>query len=183
MAKLLTNKEIYEDYPEVYRIFFEDSDRKLNAQKYMDYCKDRGYFYVFVYGTLKTGESNHRVMESAGGELVDNVFVNGFTCINTPWYPYAVWDRNSKSLHGELYKVPMSGLKQLDMLEGYPSLYNRDVVVAFGEGDNETRKITLAWIYSTDWSSETNGYVEKYGTTNNWTTNNLTANNLTERTK
>lgn len=89
---------------------------------------------LFVYGTLKLGYCNHRV-------LGDAVFLGNFTTDSV----YSMYDLGSypsvslegtTAIVGEVYEI--SDLTSVDMLEGYPTFYNRsEIETDFG----------LAWIY------------------------------------
>ena len=145
MVKELTKEEVRQEYPLLYKIVFND-----------DYS-----FNVFVYGTLKAGEANHRVMTSADGEFISTAKLPGYYMVNTPWYPFAAKsDNNDDYIEGELYKVPAEKLQILDTLEGYPQLYDRDVV---------SIKDLEAFIYVNRNKAEMDSYEKKYGKTTNWT--------------
>ena len=88
---------------------------------------------VFVYGTLKRKYHNHLVMEEAQGQLLGAERVEGFACINCPGFPYAI-QKDGHAIVGEVYEVPIEGLRGLDMLEGVPDLFvHSKVVTTFGE--------------------------------------------------
>lgn len=110
---------------------------------------------VFVYGTLKRGYSNHAVMTDAGGVFRGETVIQDYSCINTPWFPYAVPEKGS-FLEGEVYEV--EDLEILDHLEGYPHLYNRQITQSrFGD----------VWIYFCE-KDEINDYIKEYGCTKRW---------------
>lgn len=145
MVKELTKEEVKGEYPLLYKIIFND-----------DYS-----FNVFVYGTLKTGEANHRVMTSADGEFLTTAKLPGYYMVNTPWYPFAAKsDNDDDYIEGELYKVPAEKLHILDTLEGYPQLYDRDTV---------SIKDLDAFIYVNRNKVEMGAYAKIYGKTTNWT--------------
>lgn len=145
MVKELTKEEIKKEYPVLYKIIF-DNDQSV---------------YVFVYGTLKRGEANHGVMESASGEFVSESKLAGYYMVNTPWYPFAAKsDNDDDYIEGELYKVPADKLHILDTLEGYPQLYDRDTV--------DVQDLDV-FIYVNRNKTEMKAYEKKYGKTTNWT--------------
>jgi gamma-glutamylcyclotransferase (GGCT)/AIG2-like uncharacterized protein YtfP len=81
---------------------------------------------VFVYGTLKRGKSNHwylRESEYLGVYYTDNhyaLYVKGL--------PYMVKEDKGGGVKGELYRVDMNILAQLDSLEGHPTFYKRETI-------------------------------------------------------
>lgn len=98
---------------------------------------------VFVYGTLMQGGSNHYLLDAASclGE-----FRTGpdFSLVNLGAFPAAI-DGGDTSISGEVYLVDDRELAELDELEGYPDLYQRDkIVVASADGSQEKVR---AYIY------------------------------------
>lgn len=90
---------------------------------------------VFVYGTLKSGFPNHRVLR--GSRFVDDGYTrNRFFFANLGRFPAILQDENCTEfknlrkvvVHGEIYSVNDSTLKDLDSLEGYPDLYTRKII-------------------------------------------------------
>lgn len=95
----------------------------------------RNMLKVFVYGTLKKGEPNHEwltKLENGTAKFVDN----GTTCTE---YPLVVATRynvpfllNKPSvghkINGEIYSIDEEMLKNLDVLEDYPRLYDRKAI-------------------------------------------------------
>ena len=112
---------------------------------------------VFVYGTLKRGMGNHRVMQEAKGRLLGSGSVYGYACINTPWFPYA-YKKEGARIIGEIYAIPKENIADLDVLEGYPHFYNRAVTdTSFGP----------AWIYFLDHPDQ--HHITTYGLVEEWT--------------
>ena len=107
--------------------------------------------FVFVYGTLKKGFGNHRIVTASNGARVGSattlqVFfrmhsINGM-------YPGVVitsedggGELGCGPIKGEVYRVDSIDL--FDSLEGYPNLYTRQVIdVVLASGETQT-----AWIY------------------------------------
>lgn len=87
---------------------------------------------VFVYGTLKRGEPNHYWLTNA-----ENGFGRFFSCGKTVTkLPLVVGTRYNipfllnkpgvgNQINGEIYEVNELMLKNLDILEDYPTLYDR----------------------------------------------------------
>jgi gamma-glutamylcyclotransferase (GGCT)/AIG2-like uncharacterized protein YtfP len=78
---------------------------------------------VFVYGTLKRGYGNHRVMEAAEGEFLQKDTIKGYEIYNTGCFPAVV--EGEGVVQGEVFEVPEEGMYFLDRLEGVPRLYDR----------------------------------------------------------
>ena len=90
--------------------------------------------YVFVYGTLKRGFSNHYFLEDAKF-IAQATTKDKFPMVNIiKAYPYIINDAgNGHNIEGELYKIDASILAKLDMLEGYPEHYDRQKVTILAE--------------------------------------------------
>lgn len=89
---------------------------------------------VFVYGTLKRGHGNHRLLK-------DSKFL-GEASIKSDMYSLgafpAISGKGEREAYGEVFEVDEPTMERLDRLEGYPHFYNRKVV--------ETQHGT-AWVY------------------------------------
>lgn len=93
---------------------------------------------VLVYGSLKQGFGNHRLLEHVPC-LDNNVTFTG-TMKSLGGYP-CVTQHGSTVITGELYEVDDATLQRLDQLEGHPHYYERKIV--------ET-SAGPAWIYLID---------------------------------
>lgn len=89
--------------------------------------------FVFVYGTLKEGFGNHYLLEGAlcvhKGVLevpAKMVSLGPFPglILNEEWKAQNIW--------GEYYQINDETLRMLDILEGYPSFYDRQLVPGSG---------------------------------------------------
>ena len=78
---------------------------------------------VFVYGTLKRGFYNHRILEHAN-RLGNAVTCEKFTMFSLGPYPM-VMPKPKHKIKGEVYEVDDEILERLDRLEGYPDFYTR----------------------------------------------------------
>jgi gamma-glutamylcyclotransferase (GGCT)/AIG2-like uncharacterized protein YtfP len=83
---------------------------------------------VFVYGTLRHGESNHRLLEKAD-LIAEHCWTNGKMYDTGNGYP-AIKQSTTDKVYGELYAVNQGELNRLDILEGYvagrnDNLYDR----------------------------------------------------------
>lgn len=104
---------------------------------------------VAVYGSLREGFGNHVILgdsEMKSREVLDGMF----TMLDLGAYPAVVLEGDTP-ITIEVYEVNELTFERLDMLEGYPSFYNRRLF--------ETTQ-GMAWMYylecKDDW---TNTYV------------------------
>jgi len=79
--------------------------------------------YVFIYGTLKRGERNHRLL--AGEQFVGEAVTEPLSWLyDCGAYPALVEDGvHGRVVRGEVYLVGPATLCQLDALEAAPHLY------------------------------------------------------------
>lgn len=83
--------------------------------------------YVFVYGTLKKGYGNNRLLQNA--KFIDGgVTLTPYDLRDLGAYPVVV-DRKRARIAGEVYDVTREELQRLDGLEGYPNMYGRKKVL------------------------------------------------------
>lgn len=87
---------------------------------------------VFVYGTLRRGEHNHRLLESARF-VGEGHTPPSFTLRDLGAYP-ALVDGGSTRVVGEIYEVEGVTLSALDRLEDHPRLYRREQI-ALDDGE------------------------------------------------
>lgn len=91
---------------------------------------------VFVYGTLLRGEVNHHRL--AGAEFLGACRTEPcFTLFNLGAYP-GLARRGRTAVSGEVYRVDNAGLRYLDRLEDYPTLYDRTLIPT---------PVGRAWVY------------------------------------
>ncbi|MCY0870920.1 MAG: gamma-glutamylcyclotransferase [Firmicutes bacterium] len=81
---------------------------------------------VFVYGTLRAGQSNHSIIAPHILRPIGEGQIQG-RMYHWGGFP-AVTLEKPGIVYGEWYEIKASGLPALDRLEGYPTLYNRSVV-------------------------------------------------------
>ena len=87
---------------------------------------------VFVYGTLKRGYGNHRLLETAkfigpATTIAKMVMIGKHAAF--PYllgYSYEFPTMEGHRVKGEVYEVDDATLAMLDTLEGYPSHYDKD---------------------------------------------------------
>lgn len=91
---------------------------------------------VFVYGTLRRGGRNHRLL--AGSRRLGGCRVGpGFTMLDLGSCPGVV-ETGNRSVRGEVYRVPARIWPLLDELEEYPQVYTRRII---------RTPLGPAWIY------------------------------------
>jgi len=100
---------------------------------------------VFVYGTLRQGEGNHRLLSNS--KLVNKGKTVNKYCMTTNGCPFVNKYIQQSNIIGEVYEVPnVAEMYNLDMLESHPNWYYREVIqVRLDDG-----KIVDAWIYFND---------------------------------
>jgi len=90
---------------------------------------------LFVYGSLKRFEPNHRL-------LGDSAFLEcaltepRFTLFDLGAYPAMTMDGDMQ-VEGEIYEVGDATLARLDQFEGHPSYYERVAIPIVGHDDVE----------------------------------------------
>jgi len=77
---------------------------------------------VFVYGTLKKGRNNHHFLE--GAKYLGEAAAGRDYSLQVCGLPF-MQKKAGAGVVGELYEVTPTMLKQLDRLEGHPSVYTR----------------------------------------------------------
>lgn len=96
--------------------------------------------YLFVYGTLKRGRGNHRLLGNAKfigeGETVEKYKMYDIGV------PIVVKGSPHVRIKGELYMVDEKILKQCDSLEGHPDMYKREKIKVEVKG-----RQYWAWMY------------------------------------
>lgn len=98
--------------------------------------------YVFVYGTLRRGHGNHRLLKSAN--FIGEAYVYG-TMAALGGIPAVIELGGKNKVRGEVYGVNDDELKELDRLEGYygqgsDNFYNRVSVGPFFDKSNPPRR-------------------------------------------
>jgi len=116
-----------------YNLFECDVRGKKLPKKYTVYDRAKTRFhkvFVFVYGTLKKGYGNNRLLETS--EFIGNaVTIKKFPMIGEGGaFPYMLdIEGDGFNVKGELWKVDEATLLySLDSLEGYPGHYVRKVI-------------------------------------------------------
>ncbi|MDE2097325.1 MAG: gamma-glutamylcyclotransferase [Patescibacteria group bacterium] len=98
-----------------------------------------GIHRMFVYGTLRQGESNHSLLKDQ--ELVGYSRANGYVMVSLGAFPGAIKVVNGGwCIYGEIYNVKDEVLPHVDGLEGYPGFYTREEV--------DVEPYGKCWIYT-----------------------------------
>lgn len=99
---------------------------------------------LYVYGTLKKGFYWHK--QYLGGDWAD--YIGPATA--SPEFslyisdlPYLVKEPTSEPVKGEIYMTDMETIENIDLLEGHPFAYRREVISIFDENGKEL----TAWAY------------------------------------
>lgn len=89
---------------------------------------------VFVYGSLKEGFINHRVL--GGAKKVCSARMGNSVLFSLGAFPALKnTDNTNDIVHGEIYEVP--DFHALDRLEGHPDFYKRTEGVAYQQVGDE----------------------------------------------
>lgn len=110
--------------------FKQDIEEALELLKetkeHLEKKNDRSWVWIFVYGTLMQGERNHRhYMSEALFE--GNYYLKDYAIYELDSFPGIVPLRNHR-VTGELYRIKVEHLEELDKLEGEGTLYKRQRV-------------------------------------------------------
>tara|TARA_R110000751_G_scaffold301787_1_gene415450 strand:+ start:223 stop:585 length:363 start_codon:yes stop_codon:yes gene_type:complete len=94
---------------------------------------------VFVYGSLKQGFHNHRLME--GATYVGEGTIAAAAMFSLGSFPAVV--HGTGVVYGEMWEVSGAQAQALDRLEGHPTFYRREeLLVELSDGELHT-----AWVY------------------------------------
>jgi gamma-glutamylcyclotransferase (GGCT)/AIG2-like uncharacterized protein YtfP len=100
-----------------------------------DAAADHGEVLVFVYGTLKRGHGNHHWL--AGAPFLGDAELPDVVLHDLGPFPMAV--PGEGTVIGEVYRIDAAALARLDRLEGFPRLYDRQLL-SLSDGRQ-------AWVY------------------------------------
>ncbi len=81
---------------------------------------------LFAYGSLRRGEHNHHYLRTAA-YLGEHVTTAAYTMFDLGAYP-AVIAAGVTPIEGEIHALEADGLTRLDVLEGYPRHYDRQLI-------------------------------------------------------
>src|SRR5208337_868219 len=100
---------------------------------------------VFVYGTLRKGQCNHRYFLDRS-KFLGMAKTKKHYALYGNWVPFLSRAGSISQVTGEAYSVDDATLKRLDQLEGHPIAYRREQAEVVLEDGTELR----AWIYFFD---------------------------------
>ena len=125
--------------------YFEQYDKE-QAEAWQQHCEALSADleqtpYVFVYGTLRQGWGNHRLLEGVD-KYADSITLKKYA-MYASGIPFVTEYEKDTHIVGELYKVDEERLDSLDGLEGHPVSYCRKVI----EVMTKDAEVVKAWIY------------------------------------
>lgn len=92
---------------------------------------------VFVYGTLRSTERNHELLQKLGCMFVSKAQIRGEVLNTDLGIPFLM--EGLGLVDGEVYATNEQGLRQLDYFEGHPTFYERREV--------QTESGIKVWVY------------------------------------
>lgn len=101
---------------------------------------------VFVYGTLKSGRSNHHLLET-GKFLGDGYTARELVMYHSGFPMVCEGNDLSGKITGEVYTVDDATLLRLDRLEGHPNFFCRKLEVIHFDKLGEDPSHVQAWMY------------------------------------
>lgn len=106
--------------------------------------------FMFVYGTLLKGFSNHYYMKNCHFLGTAHTVERYAMYVNR--YPFVVSTQQHEQIQGEVYSIPdREVLAAIDRLEDHPSLYERRPEPVFINGDQqEGKRLVTAQLYFCD---------------------------------
>ncbi len=120
-----------------FEVMLEQRDYKVDARH-----------YLFVYGTMMAGHSNHHRVakgEKIGRTITVNPRYSMFTRLTSKnTVAPVVTDDGNNYIAGELYRVSGPMLRDIDLAEGHPVTYERQLVKIL---DPKGESVYMAWIY------------------------------------
>ena len=103
---------------------------------------------VFVYGSLKKGFGNHRLLENSKYIAKGGTVSEGFDMGSCGGFP-GVTSGGEYRIYGELYEVDDDTFERLDTLEGNGHFYEREEIDIMSISQPAAR-VYKAWIYILD---------------------------------
>jgi gamma-glutamylcyclotransferase (GGCT)/AIG2-like uncharacterized protein YtfP len=83
--------------------------------------------FLYVYGTLRTGQSNNHYLN--GQKFVQEaITAPNYLLYDNGFYPCMIESENGRAIKGEIWEVTEETMNRLDQLEGVPTLYQRRTI-------------------------------------------------------
>jgi len=107
---------------------------------------------VFVYGTLKKGFPNHKLLGKDSKFIGTDTMLGALYFLGHRAFPYAFvstpWFRSATDsrIHGEVYDIDTETVRKLDDLEGHPNHYVR-IETKTDKGHNVHVYTASLWTY------------------------------------
>jgi gamma-glutamylaminecyclotransferase len=99
---------------------------------------------LFVYGTLKRNFFFHEAYLGQGkGEFVAIAHTGPGFKLYIDALPHMVIDRKGTGVKGEIFEVDEKTLKDIDDLEGHPTMYRREVI----QVTDDNGEVLNCWAY------------------------------------
>ena len=98
---------------------------------------------VFVYGSLKKGFGNHRLLARA--KFIANACIFDGKMLDLGAFPALI--EGHMDIEGELYAVDDATFAALDRLEGHPTFYERKKVEVYPSTEEGGMDCEEAWCY------------------------------------
>ena len=99
---------------------------------------------IFVYGTLRKGQGNHRLLERS--KFIRNAKTKLRYALYGNGVPFLSRTKAVSQITGEVYSIDNATLSRLDELEGHPDMYKREQAEVVLQNGTELN----AWIYFHD---------------------------------
>lgn len=85
---------------------------------------------IAVYGSLRDGMYNHRLLENEGAQLINKEIISvPFKMIPYSSFPALIPDKENHDVLMEIYAVDDNVYRRVEILEGYPTFYDKEAVV------------------------------------------------------
>jgi len=96
---------------------------------------------IFVYGTLRSRGGNNGLLRES--EFISNAVTEKEYALYVEGIPYVSKDEKVSRITGEVWSVDDNTLQRIDLLEGHPSWYVRELISVM----LPNLDIVKAWIY------------------------------------
>lgn len=85
--------------------------------------------FLLVYGAMRKGLNRHTILEQPDIDYIDTIVLPNYSLLDLGCYPAIIHARNNvKGVVCEMYKLPLSILQNIDVLEDCPDVFTRTKV-------------------------------------------------------